>query len=144
MEEYFQVFVNFKSNDWARPLPLAEFAYNIVKNINTGHISFELNCGYNLCILYEKDNDSQDRPKIVNKLSAKLRKLMIVCWENLYYAQELQKKLTIREASLEVMPSVIKFGWITNISRSSITKSLSYSFLGRFRCFILSESKFIS
>lgn len=36
MEVYLQVFVNCKQNNWARFLPIAEFAYNNAKNINTG------------------------------------------------------------------------------------------------------------
>ena len=37
MEAYLQAFVNFKQNDWARLLLMAEFAYNNVKNASTGH-----------------------------------------------------------------------------------------------------------
>ena len=46
MEAYLRAFVNFKQNDWARFLLMAEFAYNNARNASTGHTSFELNCGY--------------------------------------------------------------------------------------------------
>ena len=46
MEAYLRAFVNFEQNDWARLLPMAEFAYNNAKNASTGHTPFELNCGY--------------------------------------------------------------------------------------------------
>ena len=46
MEAYLQTFVNFEQNDWARFLPMAEFAYNNAKNASTGHTPFELNCGF--------------------------------------------------------------------------------------------------
>ena len=46
MDAYFWAFVNFEQNDWARLLPIAEFAYNNAKNASTGFTSFELNCGY--------------------------------------------------------------------------------------------------
>lgn len=52
----------------------------------SGHIPFELNSDYHLWISYKKDIDLCFRSKIVNKLLAKLRKLMIVCCENLYHA----------------------------------------------------------
>ena len=48
MEAYLRAFVNFKQNDLARLLPIVEFAYNNTKNASTGHMAFELNCGYYL------------------------------------------------------------------------------------------------
>ena len=71
---------------------MAEFAYNNAKNASTGHIHFELNCGYHLRMLYEEDVDSRSQSKLADKLSAELRELIIVCRKNLYYAQELQKR----------------------------------------------------
>ena len=55
MEAYLRVFVNFEQNDWARLLPMAEFAYNNFKNASTGHTPFELNCGYYPRTLYEEE-----------------------------------------------------------------------------------------
>ena len=46
MEAYLRAFVNFEQNDWARLLPMAEFAYNNAKNASTGYTPFKLNCGY--------------------------------------------------------------------------------------------------
>ena len=57
MEAYLRAFVNFKQNDWARLLPMAEFAYNNATNASTSHMPFELNCGYHLCIFFKKDID---------------------------------------------------------------------------------------
>ena len=91
MEAYLRAFVNFKQNEWARLLPMAEFAYNNTKNISTGHTPFELNCGYLFWMLYEEKVDSCSKSKSTDELSAELRKLIIVCQENLYYAQDLQK-----------------------------------------------------
>ena len=48
MEAYLRVFVNFEQNDWIRLLPMAEFLYNNAKNASTGHMPFELNCGYHV------------------------------------------------------------------------------------------------
>ena len=41
MEAYLRAFVNFEQDDWARFLPMAEFAYNNAKNASTGHTPFE-------------------------------------------------------------------------------------------------------
>ena len=86
MEAYLRAFVNFEQNDWARLLPMAEFAYNNAKNASTGHTLFELNCGYHPRMSYEEDVDPHSQSKSADKLSAELRELMIVCRENLHHA----------------------------------------------------------
>ena len=92
MEAYFRAFVNFEQNDWARLLPMAEFAYNNAKNASTGHTLFELNCGYHPRMSYKEDVDPRFQSKSADELLAELRELMIVCQENLHHAQELQKR----------------------------------------------------
>ena len=57
IEVYLQAFVNFEQNDWARLLLMAGFAYNKAKNVNTGHTSFKLNCGYYCYVFFEKDTN---------------------------------------------------------------------------------------
>ena len=92
MEAYLRAFVNFEQNDWARLLPMAEFAYNNAKNASTGHTPFELNCGYHPRVSYEEDVDPRSQSRSADELSSELRELMIVCQENLHHAQELQKR----------------------------------------------------
>ena len=92
MEAYLRAFVNFEQNDWARLLPMAEFAYNNAENASTGHTPFELNCGYHPRVSFEKDTDPRSRSKTAEELSSELRELMTVCRENLHHAQELQKR----------------------------------------------------
>ena len=92
MEAYLQAFVNFEKNNWARLLAMAKFAYNNAKNASTGHIPFELNCGYYPWMLYEEKVYPRSKLKSADEQSAELRKLMIVCRENLHHAQELQKR----------------------------------------------------
>ena len=89
MEAYLQAFVNFEQNDWARLLTMAKFAYNNTKNASIGHTPFELNCGYHLRMSYEEEVDSHSKSKSADELSVELKKLMIVCRENLHYAQKL-------------------------------------------------------
>ena len=89
MEAYLTAFVNFKQNDWAKLLPMAEFAYNNAENASTGLMPFELNCGYYSRMSYEEDVDFRSQSKLADELSAELRELMIVCRENLHHTQEL-------------------------------------------------------
>ena len=93
MEAYLQAFINFKQNDWAKLLPMAEFAYNNAKNASSGHTPFELNCGYHLQMSYKDNVNPHSKSKSADDLSAELRELMIVCRENLHHAQELQKRV---------------------------------------------------
>ena len=92
MEVYLQAFVNFEQNDWARLLLMVEFAYNNAKNVSTGHMLFELNFGYYFRVSYKEDINPRSQSKSADKLSAELRELRIVCCENLYHAQQLQKR----------------------------------------------------
>ena len=86
MEAYLRAFVNFKQNDWARLLPIAEFAYNNAKNASTGYTLFELNCGYHLWVSYKEDIDPRSKSKSADKLLAELQELMTICRENFHYA----------------------------------------------------------
>ena len=71
---------------------MAEFAYNNAKNASIGYTPFELNCGYHSRMSYKKKVNLRSKLKSADTLSAEPRKLMIVCQENLYHAQELQKR----------------------------------------------------
>ncbi len=86
IEAYLKAFVNWEQDDWARLLPMTEFAYNNAKNASTGHTSFELNCGYHLRVFFEEDVDPRSRSRSANKLAEELRELMEVCCQNLLHA----------------------------------------------------------
>ena len=55
MEAYICAFVNWKQNNWARLIPIAEFAYNNFKNVSTGQTPFKWNYGYHLQMSYEEE-----------------------------------------------------------------------------------------
>ena len=57
MEAYLWAFVNFEQNNWARFLPIAEFAYNNAKNASTNHTPFELNYSYDRRVSFEEDTN---------------------------------------------------------------------------------------
>ncbi len=89
---YLRVFVDYKQDDWARLLPMAEFAYNNAKNASTGHTPFELNCSFHSQASYEEEVDPRSKSKAADELATKLRELTTLCRENLQHAQELQKR----------------------------------------------------
>ncbi len=92
MEAYLQVFVNYKQDDWARLLPMAEFAYNNAKNASIGHIFFELNYGFYPRASYEEDVNPRSQSNAANELATELRDLMTMCRGNLQLAQKLQMR----------------------------------------------------
>ena len=96
IKAYLQAFINFEQNDQARILLIIKFAYNNAKNASTSHTPFEFNYGYHFWVLYKKKVDSYSKSKSVDKRLAELRELMVVCQENLHYAQELQKQAYTR------------------------------------------------
>ena len=92
MEAYLRAFVYWEQDDWARLLLMAEFAYNNAKNASTGHMLFKLNCGYHPIVSFKENVDLRLKSRSANKLVEELRELMEVCCQNLFHAQELQKK----------------------------------------------------
>ncbi len=71
---------------------MAEFAYKNAKNASTNHIPFELNGGYHSRVSFKEDVNPRSRSCSANELAKELRKLIEVCYQNLLYAWELQKK----------------------------------------------------
>ena len=68
MEAYLIAFINFEQNNWARLLPMTEFAYNNAKNASTSYTPFELNCGYHFRMSYEENIDSHSKSKLTDEL----------------------------------------------------------------------------
>ena len=68
---------------------MAKFTYNNAKNSSTGHMPFELNCGYYPCVFFKENTNPRSQSKSVDELSAELQDLIIVCQKNLQHTQEL-------------------------------------------------------
>ena len=71
---------------------MAKFVYSIAKNACISYMSFELNCSYHFCVSFEKDSNFCFQSKKTKALFSKLKELMTVCQENLYYTQKLLKQ----------------------------------------------------
>ena len=132
---YLQAFVNFEQNDWARLLPMAEFAYKNAKNASTGHTPFKLNCGYHPRILYKEEVDSRSKSKSADKLSAELKELMIVYWENLHHAQKLQKRAHNKGVKPRSYAPGDKVWLNSKYIKTKRNRKLKVKFFGLFRVF---------
>ena len=71
---------------------MAEFAYNNAKNASTGHTPFKLNYGFQPQVFFKDDINPCSRSRSANKLAKELKELMDICQQNLFHAQELQKR----------------------------------------------------
>ena len=111
---------------------MAEFAYNNAKNASTGHILFELNCGYHPRVSYEEDLDPRSKSKSAKEPSSELQNLMAVCQQNLHHAQKLQK----RAHNKSVKPRIYAPGnkvWLSSKHlRTKQNRKLEAKFLGPF------------
>ena len=133
MEAYLRAFINFEQNEWARLLPMAEFAYNNDKNASTGHTPFKLNCGFHPRMSYKKDVDPRFQSKLADKLSAELRELIIVCQKNPHNAQELQKQAHNKGVKPRSYAPSEKV-WLNNkYIKTKRNRKLEIKFFGPFR-----------
>ena len=125
--------MNFKQNDWAGLLPMAEFAYNNAKNSSSGHTPFELNCGYHLCVSFEEDINPCSPSKSANKLLAELRDPITVCQKNLHHAQELQNRAQDKGVKPRSYVPSDKV-WLNNkYIKTKCNRKLQAKFFGPFR-----------
>ena len=133
MEAHLRAFVNLEQNDWAKLLSMVEFAYNNAKNASTGYTPFELNCGYHSQISYKKNVDLYSQSKSADKLSAELKELMIVCQENLHYAQKLQKRAHDKRVKPQSYSPSEKVWLNSKYIKTKQNQKLEAKFFGLFR-----------
>ena len=72
---------------------MVKFAYNNFKNARTGHILFELNCGYHPCIFFEDEYNARFRSSSAKELTMELKELINVYCQNLLHVQDLEKQV---------------------------------------------------
>ena len=76
--------------------------------MSLGYTRFELNCDYHFQMSYKENVDPRFKSKLADKLSAKLKELMIICQKNFYYAQEFQKQAYNKVVKLRSYATNIK------------------------------------
>ncbi len=141
MEAYLKAFVYWEQDDWAKLLLMAEFAYNNANNASTGHTSFKLNCGYNLKISFEEDINSRSTSCSANKLVEELRELIEVCCQNLYHAQELQKRAHDKGVKSHSYVPGKKIWLNSKYIKTKWNKKFENKFFGPFRVFHIIEKQ---
>ena len=114
---------------------MAEFAYNNAKNASTGHILFELNCGYHLRVSFKEDLNSRSKSYSTDKLAREPRELMEVCYQNLLHTQELPKKAYDKRLKSRNYAPGKKVWPNTKYMKIKRNKKLESKFVGPFRVF---------
>lgn len=76
MKIYLQSYVNYESDNEARLLLMAKFAYGNAKNIGMSYTSFEFNYGFQPRAFYEKNVNFYFKSKFIDKISTILYKLI--------------------------------------------------------------------
>ncbi len=133
MEVYFQAFVNNEQDDSARPLRIAEFAYNNAKNTSIGHTPFEPNCGFHSRSFYKKEVDFPSRSRTADALATELRDLISVCRKNFQHAQELQKRYHNKHAKPRSYALGEKVWLNSQYIKTKRNRKLEAKFFGLFR-----------
>ena len=133
IEAYLRAFTNIEQNNWARLLPMAEFAYNNAKNASTGFTPFELNCRYHPRVSYEEDLDPRSKSRTAEELSSELQELMTVCQQNLHHAQELQKRAHDKGVKPRSYAPGDKVWLSSKHLKTKRNRKLEAKFLGLFR-----------
>ena len=85
MEIYFIVFINWEQNNWVKLLLISKFAYKNIKNANISYIPFEFNCRFYPQILFKENVNLHSKSCLANKLADKLKELIEICSQNLFY-----------------------------------------------------------
>lgn len=86
MKAYFQVFLNYKHDNWAKPVLITEFVYNNTKNTGISYILFELNCVLNSQASYRENINFWSKSKATSKLASKLKELIAIYRQTFQHA----------------------------------------------------------
>ena len=133
MEAYLRAFVNYKQNDWARLLPIAEFAYNNAKNTSTGYTLVELNFGFHPRVSYEEDVDPRSRSITADQLATELQILMSICKKNLQHTQGLMKYYHDKQAKPKSYGLGDKVWLNSKYIKTKQNRKLEFKFFGPFQ-----------
>ena len=116
---------------------MLEFAYNKSKNASTSHTLFELNCGYHPRVSFEDKCNLCSRSSSANGLAIKLRKLINIYCQNLFYTQNFKKQAHYKR----VKPCSYALGekvWLNSKHiKTKRNQKLEAKFFGSFRVFHL-------
>lgn len=135
LEHYLRTFANDKQTNWAKQLPMAEFAYMNSHHSSIGTTPFFLMYGYHPEIRYELEDESiEGRIPSANERVKKLQLARDEAAERLHRAQESQTKYYNQNHK----PQEYNVGQLVmlatkNLKQKRPSKKLSHKFVGPFR-----------
>ena len=135
IKAYLKIFINWEQDHWARQLPIVEFTYNNAKNASIGHTLFELNCRYYPRVFFKEDVDPRSRSCSANELAEELKELIEVCYQNLLYAWDLQKRAHNKKVKSRSYASGEKVWLNSKYIKTQKNKKLKSKFFGPFQIF---------
>ena len=141
MEAYLRVFINWNQNNQARHLQMAEFTYNNTKNASISHMPFKLNCCYHPQVFFEDNIYPCSRSCSANKLVKKLKELMNICQQNLFHAQELQKRAHNKSIKPRYYTSGEKIWFNSKYIKTKQHPKFKAKFFGFFKSYIQLKNK---
>ena len=134
LEQYLRTYVNYQQDNWARLLPMAEYAYNNTVNGSTGLTPFKTLMGYNLNfdikLSQEPKPASQDAQERIEELNA-LRKQLQASWEQARNAQKQYYNKKHLEKNFNIGNQV--YFAAKNITTRKPSNKLNWKFIGPFR-----------
>lgn len=77
--------MNWKQNNSAKLLLIAELVYNNAKNASINHTSFKLNCEYYLQVFFQDEINSYSKSLCIKKLADKVKKLIEIHCQYLFH-----------------------------------------------------------
>ena len=125
--------MNWKQNDWAQLLPIAELAYNNSKNASIGHTLFELNCGYYPRVSFKDKCDTCFKSSSAKGVAVKLKELMNVSHQNFLYVQDLQKRASDERVNLRSYTPGEKVWLNSKYIKTKRKQKLETKFFGPFQ-----------
>lgn len=79
---------------------MTEFIYNKTKNTSSNHISFKLKFNYYHYVFFKDKTNQHSKFCSINKLSKKLKELILICLHNLFNTHKLQKQTYDKDVKL--------------------------------------------
>src|SRR3979490_1811973 len=132
LEQYLRVYCNYQQDNWASPLPLAEFTYNNAPSATTGISPFFANKGYHLNLAIHPERDlassrAQDFIVDLDELHQELRQAILAA-QQAYQTSADTKRLPAPDFKVRNLAFVKAQFFRT----TRPTKKLAKKFLGPF------------
>ena len=134
LKQYLHAYVNYQQDDWARLLPMAEYAYNNAINASISLTPFKALVNYNLDfdieMSREPESASQDVQERIEELNA-LRRQLQMSWKQAQNAQEKYHNKKHLEKSFNVGNRI--YLTAKNITTKKPSDKLNLKFINTFR-----------